>query len=379
MSFTKFLPALTAGFSMVVLLGACSSGGHGRTASTPSTTHNATQERRAADSRAQSFDPTDRMTPDQMASRTERPVPMDRQGSGDRNAMPRDRIVPCADDKGDVSGSMDCDQMNREGRRADRSRFNDPTLAEACASRLDEQGNLVYDDPTCPDRYHSLVGTCPSRLDAKGNVIYDDPACPVRARRQMGSSFENVRWTQESAFYDRYADKAVKHVREAELAGEQGHTPEMLRHAELALDQAKEAQRVGSQPDLNEGIMALRDGITLGHSRQIPGATAAMRDARIKLSRAAGMNIKDTRTPEERIVLANAIAGLRTRTVKGQLARDLNSTRTEGGEHYVLRDRQNREVPISLSPEMSRQVEVGDIVEARVDQKGQVVAISPAY
>ncbi|HJT21991.1 MAG TPA: small metal-binding protein SmbP [Nitrospira sp.] len=328
--------------------------------------------------RTVSYDPTDRLTPDNIGSRTERPVPSGRVAAGEGEAMARDRIVPCADDKGDASGSLDCDQMNRQGRRAGvRAEENDPSLAEACPSRLDATtGNVIYEDPTCPERYISLVGSCRSRVDAKGNIVYEDPNCPVRARRQMGSSFENIRWTQESSFYDRYTDKAVKHAREAELAGEQGHYPEMLRHAELSLDQAKEAQRVGHQPDLNEGIMALRNSISLGQSHLGPSATLAVRDARIKLSRAAGMNVRDTRTPEERATLAKAIAGLRTRTVKGQLARDLNDTRTGGGEHYVLKD-QTREIPISLSPEMSRHVEVGDVVEAQINSKGQVVAISP--
>jgi hypothetical protein len=49
-----------------------------------------------------------------------------------------------------------------------------------------------------------------------------------------------------------------------------------------------------------------------------------------------------------------------------------------GGEHYVVRDSQNREMPISLSPEMSRQVRVGDMVEAQVDSNGQVTSITKA-
>ena len=373
----KCIQVVTGGLSILLLVSACSSGGHPRKATNTSA--------RTSDTTVLSSDPTDRMTSDRSAVKTERPVAMDRQGAGDRDAMPRDRIVPCADDKGDTTASLDCDQMNRDGRRSgdrtrvDRTRVTDSSLAEACASHRDAQGNLIYDDPACPDRYRGMAAACSSHVDAKGNVVYDDPACAARVRRQMGSSYENVRWTQESAFYDRYADKAVKHAREAEMAAEQGHMPEMLRHAELSLDQAKEAQRVGNQPDLNAGIMALRDSIILGQSHQDPGATAAIRDARIKLSRAAGIDVRDTRTPGERATLTSTMAGLHTRTVKGELARDMNSTRTEGGEHYVLRDRQNKEMPIALSPEMSRQVHVGDIVEAQIDSKGQVVAITPSH
>ncbi len=369
---TKRFTLTAVGYlSALVLFSACTS--------VESQVQSATQQPKTAPGdRTVSYDPTDRLTPDNIGAQTERPIPSGRLAPGNTEAMPRDRIVPCADEQGNTSASLDCDQMNREGRRAGvRTEANDPSLAEACPSRLDATGNVVYDDPTCPDRYIRLVGSCRSRVDAKGNVIYEDPNCPVRARRQMGSSFENIRWTQESAFYDRYTDKAVKHAREAEMAGEQGHVPEMLRHAELSLDQAKEAQRVGSQPDLNEGIMALRNSISLGQSHLGPSATLAVRDARIKLSRAAGMSVRDTRTPEERAMLAKAIAGLLTRTVRGQLARDFHDTRTEGGEHYVLKD-QTREIPIALSPEMSRHVEVGDVVEAQINSKGQVVAISPA-
>jgi hypothetical protein len=196
----------------------------------------------------------------------------------------------------------------------------------------------------------------------------------------MGSSYENVRWTQESAFYDRYADKAVKHAREAEVAGNQGHVPEMLRHAELSLDQAKEAQRAGRHPDLDAGISALRDTISLGAANQVPGATSSIREARVRLSRAAGIPVRDVRPAAELTRTAGqpAMSQQRTHTVKGELARSDRGTGTTGGEHYILRDNQNREMPISLSPEMSRQVQVGDVVEAQVDPNGQVTSISKA-
>ena len=285
------MKTVMGGLSLVLLLGACSSGAKSRKADT--------QARSNSDvvaNRGSSLDPMDRMTTqDQMA--TERQVPHDRLGTGgDRSEA--DRIVPCADDKGDITGSMDCDRMNRK------ASYRDGGLAAACTSRVDAQGQHVYDDPACPEKYYSDraayeraagVSSCASRTDKKGNVIYDDPACPTRYRRQMGSSFENVRWTQESAFYDRYTDKAAKHAREAEVAGNQGHGPEMLRHAELALDQAKEAQRVGHQPDLDAGIVALREAISFGHGDQIPAAATSIRDARVKLSRAAGIPAIDTR------------------------------------------------------------------------------------
>jgi hypothetical protein len=239
------MKAVMGGLSLVLILSACSSGAKSRKADTTTQASNVST----------SHDPTDRMTAPQ-ASATERPVPSDRLGTGDSRTAGQtsdrvttggtadDRVVPCADDKGDMTASLDCDKMNRthEGDRTATLSDRSPEIAAACASRVDAQGNTIFDDPACPDRYRRQVGSgyydegfataCPSHLNEKGKVVYEDPSCPGRYRRQMGSSYENVRWTQESAFYDRYADKAVKHAREAEIAGNHGHVPEMLRHAE---------------------------------------------------------------------------------------------------------------------------------------------------
>jgi hypothetical protein len=379
------MKTVIGGLSLLLVLTSCSSGAKTRKAADyPPRSNDTVTDRRAMDDRATSYDPTDRMTSrDQMA--TERPVPSDRLGTGDRRASGRtvdgsagDRVVPCADDKGDMTASSDCGPGNRE--RLDHR----AGLAAACSSRTDAQGRLLYDDPACPDRYYNdraaddratrAAAYCSSRVDAKGKVVYDDPSCPARYQRQMGSSYENVRWTQESAFYDRYTDKAVKYARQAEIAGNQGHAPEMLRNAELSLDQAKEAQRVGTQPDLDAGIVALREALTFGLASQMPAATASMRDARIKLSRAAGIKAQDTRPAGETVAAARP-----THTVKGELAPNTRpTTGVTGGEHYILRDGQNREMPISLSPEMSRQVQVGDVVEAQIDSTGQVTSISKA-
>lgn len=382
MMYANCTRTVIGGLSLVLLLTSCSSGSRTRTAAnSPAQGNDVVTDRRTVDDRgaSASYDPMDRMTTrDQMA--TERQVPQDRLGTGSREA---DRIVPCADDKGDMTASSDCARVNRD-RRADYR----GGLAAACPSRVDAQGRFLYDDPACPNRYYNDraaydrttgAAACASRVDAKGNVVYDDPACPARYHRQMGSSFENVRWTQESAFYDRYADKAVKHARAAEVAGNQGHVPEMVRHAELSLDQAKEAQRVGHQPDLDAGIVALREAITFGQTSQAPAAVSSLRDARIKLSRAAGIQPLDTR-PANELVTATSTAARPTHTVRGELSRNTRPTAggVTGGEPYILRDRENREVPIALSPEMSRQVQVGDVVEAQVDSEGHVTSISKA-
>ena len=392
------MKTVMGGLSLVLLLSACSSGAKSRKADAQArASSDAAANRGSSYDRGTSYDPTDRMTSPQ-ASSTERPVPSDRLGSGDSTAggvgssnrvtgqgRADDRVVPCADDKGDMTASMDCDRMNRD--RAEVAGLTDrsPEIAAACPSRTDARGSVVFDDPACPDRYRRTVGdsvaaACSSHRDAKGKTVYDDPACPSRHRRQMGSSYENVRWTQESAFYDRYADKAVKHAREAEMAGNQGHVPEMLRHAELSLDQAKEAQRAGHHPDLDAGIDALRQSIMLGQSNQAPGAASSIREARVRLSRAAGIPVRDVRPSNElgRPMSQQPISGQRSQTIRGELARSERATGTIGGEHYVVRDQQNREMPISLSPELSRQVQVGDVVEAQIDPNGQVTSITKA-
>ena len=371
------MKTVMGGLSLLLVLSACSSGSKTRTAANPPVRSSDTvTDRRTIDDRGTAYDPMDRMTAkDQMA--TERPVPHDRLGTGDG------RVVPCADDKGDITASSDCVPQNRD-RVGDRRVDTRAGLAAACPSRVDAQGRLLYDDPACPDRYYNDraaydrsagAAACSSRVDKKGNVIYDDPACPARYRRPMGSSFENVRWTQESAFYDRYADKAAKHARQAEVAGNQGHMPEMLRHAELSLEQAKEAQRAGHQIDLDAGIVALREAITFGQSNQGPAATVSIRDARVKLSRAAGIPV-----PDNRVGAVPTSAARPTHTVRGQLTRNDRPTAggVRGGEQYIVRDNQNREMPIALSPEMSQQVKEGDVVEAQIDQNGHVTSITKA-
>jgi len=75
---------------------------------------------------------------------------------------------------------------------------------------------------------------------------------------------------------------------------------------------------------------------------------------------------------------STATAAATPRTFKGELSQKKDVTRADGGESYVIRDRENQEMPITLSPEMSRQVQVGDVVEAQVDSNGQVTSITKA-
>ena len=102
-----------------------------------------------------------------------------------------------------------------------------------------------------------------------------------------------------------------------------------------------------------------------------------MRDAQIKLFRAAGIPASDA-GPGDR--LATATSTRHSHTVRGELARNDRPTAggVKGGEQYIVRDSQNREMPIALSPEMSRDVQVGDKVEAQVDSAGNVTSITKA-
>jgi hypothetical protein len=232
---SKTFITLTGGLVLVLATTSCSSRNSMRTTGNSPPPDNVTASDR--------LDRTT-MSSDRMVS-TERPVPTNRTGAGD-SPYDSDRAVACANQKDDVTASQDCVPQNRPmaGDRTgnDRTGYGYPGQAvSGCAYRRDSNGNVIYDDPTCPTRYR-------------------------QSHRTMGSSFENVNLTKENAFFDRYIEKAVKHAREAEIAGDQGNAPEMLQHANLALVQAKQAQRAGNVPGLDEGIIELREAMRLALS-----------------------------------------------------------------------------------------------------------------
>jgi hypothetical protein len=74
---------------------------------------------------------------------------------------------------------------------------------------------------------------------------------------------QSIYLAKENPFFATHIEKAVKHAREAEIAGNLGQAPELLQHAQLSLAQAREAQRAGSVPGLNEGIAFLRKALGL--------------------------------------------------------------------------------------------------------------------
>lgn len=351
MVLNKPIMTLAGGLILVLVSTSCSSKANSRTTANEHSQDNAVA--------------SDRMASSDRYAATDRPVPTNRTGPGD-NRLASDRVVPCADQKGDTTGASDCASPSR---RVGDERTGDRT---------------PYDSST------AAMAACPSRTDARGTVVYDDPACPARyrqSRQQMGDSHANVKWTQESAFFDRYIGKAVKHARAGEIAGNLGHAPEMRQEAQLSLIQAKEAQRAGNVPGLNEGIIALRDMLDQPEGASLADATARVREARINLSKAGGMRPVDTQTTGALAVRTNTMAGSaagginaqygrETRTVKGELIGDELSSRKEGGNHYFLRDQTGKDLPITLTEDMGRHMRAGDKVEAQIDADGVVRTIA---
>ena len=419
MRYANCMKTAIGGLSLVLLLSACSSGSKSKSTTGPAS------EDISRGGRAALSPPSDLPRSDVVSDRGTTPGKThdstNRAGLSDRSP----EIAAVCPSRVDADGKVVFDDPtcpDRYRRQAGTTAAGGAAgLAAACSSKSDANGKVIYDDPACPDRYRSQVGTtsekeraglaaaCSSKSDANGKVIYDDPACPDRYRQQNASmnAIREARvrlsraagiktWdsqpgdklarpdpvvvggdcpskvdtngnviyadsscahryyyqTKENAYYDRYADKAAKHARAAEIAAIQGNVPDMIQNAELSLDHAKEARRSGNNPDLAAGIAALRQSIALGQSYEVTRSTSSP--------------------------TSTATAAATPRTFKGELSQKKDVTRADGGESYVLRDRENREMPITLSPEMSRQVQVGDVVEAQVDSSGQVTSISKA-
>lgn len=166
---------------------------------------------------------------------------------------------PCADQS--ASGSLDCEKLKRK------------VSAEKTAKA-------------------SSMAACTSHMDAKGNVIYDDPACPSRMRPVVNDP-GRVYLIRENPFFSLHIDKATEHARAAEIAGNQGQAIDLLEHAQMSLMQAKEAQRAGNVPGLNEGIISLTEALRLPEGSSVRDATAYVRDARKNLHQAAGTKYKE--------------------------------------------------------------------------------------
>ena len=68
---------------------------------------------------------------------------------------------------------------------------------------------------------------------------------------------------RENPFFNLHIEKAVQHAREAEIAGNMGDSEVLLEHARISLMQAREAQRAGNVPGLNEGIANLKKALNV--------------------------------------------------------------------------------------------------------------------
>jgi hypothetical protein len=93
-----------------------------------------------------------------------------------------------------------------------------------------------------------------------GSISYgaDPPVIPPTV-----STAEQVYLIRENPFFNMHIEKAVQHARDAEIAGNMGQPEELLEHAKISLMQAREAQRAGNVPGLNEGIADLRKALRL--------------------------------------------------------------------------------------------------------------------
>ena len=99
---------------------------------------------------------------------------------------------------------------------------------------------------------------------------------------------------KENAFYERNVNAAFNHARAAEVAGSQGNNALLVHHAQIALGQVKEAQRVGSNTPLDDATVSLKKALEEGQRNQTQDAMQNARDAREKLSHAADVRIVDS-------------------------------------------------------------------------------------
>ena len=99
---------------------------------------------------------------------------------------------------------------------------------------------------------------------------------------------------KENAFYERNVNAAYNHARAAEIAGGQGNNGLLVHHAQIALGQAQEAQRTGSNVPLDDAIMALKKSVEDGQKNATQDAMQSAKDAREKLSHAADVRIVES-------------------------------------------------------------------------------------
>src|SRR5215203_2136714 len=107
MTQNKYVMTLTGSLMLLLVSTACASKSQTRTAANQAARDSAavSADQMAVQGRV-ATQPNERPV-------TERSVPSDRTGSGD-DRMASDRVVPCADQKGDMTTSLDCGPQNRQ-------------------------------------------------------------------------------------------------------------------------------------------------------------------------------------------------------------------------------------------------------------------------
>ena len=106
-----------------------------------------------------------------------------------------------------------------------------------------------------------LAGAGALLLLASGSYAAD-PASTAPAV----TSPEQIYLIRDNPFFNLHIEKAVNHAREAEIAGNMGESVVLLEHTKMSLMQAREAQRAGNVPGLNEGIANLKKALNLPQS-----------------------------------------------------------------------------------------------------------------
>jgi hypothetical protein len=210
-------------------------------------------------------------------------------------------------------------------------------------------------DPECRAEFEKLFATlCQGIEPGSGRLrkCYEDneSALTPSCRQQVGA-----RKSEAAAMLvtPKKEGELATPKKEGELATPKKEGAPVIEHKRVLPSETYVAGFGGGY--LNSGIQDLKETLVVGTRDGI--AASALRDARRKLVRASTAD-----------------------TVRGELGRNERPTAggAAGGERYIVRDFQNYEMPIALSPEMSQQVHVGDMVEAQIDSDGQVTSITKA-
>lgn len=161
--------------------------------------------------------------------------------------------------------------------------------------------------------------------------------------------------------------EAIRHAREAEEAGKKGRPEVLVKHAEMALDNAKEAQRAGHNELLNDGVFSLGEAIEHGKKGDVKDATEHVMHAMMKLSQAAGMQM-----PEHGH--AGATPGTGRETAAGETVVKGEVLKVERDNFFVVKDASGQEVHLFLGADLKPGWNVGDRIEAKVDREGHVTS-----